>query len=195
MLRAHVQHHLWAVEQCFSGCRYFYLMHVSVVSGQWSVVSCSLFVVKFGESVVQCSVVLVSPSGHCPLVTNHWPLATGHWPLATDSRCIRLWLSGNVTTGHAPRFDYQSNLFRFAAGTFARELGNNCQRRAGLVPNVARLHGLSQNKARHLRRLRRVENLCFILRGNLFWRHCQWPVASCQCPVPANVLWPPITGH
>ena len=28
VLRAHVQHHLWAVEQCLLSCRYFYLVHV-----------------------------------------------------------------------------------------------------------------------------------------------------------------------
>src|ERR1700737_4523801 len=79
-----------------------------------------------------------------------------------------------VTTGHAPRLYDQSNLFGFSARPLLCQLSNNGLRGTGFIPNISRSQRFRQNKPRHLRRLRRVENFCFILGGNLFWSHFNW---------------------
>src|SRR5688572_17747313 len=97
---------------------------------------------------------------------------------------------GQITTCYAPRLDHKSDLCRFAAVANLRELQNNCLRCAGFIPNVPWLQSFSQDKTRHLRRLRRFKDFRFILSGNLFGGHRL--ISNFQLPISDSLSVPKI---
>src|ERR1041385_2553131 len=76
-----------------------------------------------------------------------------------------------VTSGDAQWLDYEADIFYFTFSLLFRELQHDCTRSARFVPNISGRSSFTQNKSRHLRRFRRLEDFCIVMRGDLFRRH------------------------
>src|ERR1044072_861783 len=76
-----------------------------------------------------------------------------------------------VTAGDAARLEDEADLRGFTATLEREQLKEDGLRRARLVPDVARRHRIGQHKTGALGRLRRLEYLRFVFRGQLFRAH------------------------